>query len=103
MPDLVPRGDFAVPELGKINPYGVDDVARGEGWVNVGTGCAASGQPRVKSGWIPQVRWCGGHPCRWEPSGQLSAPDASRMRRTEFSRSLPSASFDNRPAHVLDA
>jgi len=29
--------DFLIPELGKVNPYGVYDLARNEGWVNVGT------------------------------------------------------------------
>ena len=28
--------DFVIPELGKINPYGVYDRTRNEGWVNVG-------------------------------------------------------------------
>jgi transposase len=28
--------DFEIPELGKVNPYGVYDIARNEGWVNVG-------------------------------------------------------------------
>ena len=35
-----PRGvnthDFADPELGKVAPYGVYDLSRNEGWVNVG-------------------------------------------------------------------
>ena len=29
--------DFADPELGKANPYGIYDVQRNEGWVSVGT------------------------------------------------------------------
>ena len=29
--------DFIIPELGRANPYGVYDLARNEGWVNVGT------------------------------------------------------------------
>ena len=29
--------DFLIPELGKVNPYGVYDPTRDEGWVNVGT------------------------------------------------------------------
>lgn len=33
--DLV--GDFKIPELGKIKPYGVYDLATNSGWVSVGT------------------------------------------------------------------
>ncbi|AKB33002.1 Mobile element protein [Methanosarcina siciliae HI350] len=29
--------DFKDKELGKVNPYGVYDIANNEGWVNVGT------------------------------------------------------------------
>ena len=36
-PEEVRVHDFAIPELGKVNPYGVYDVARDVGWVNVGT------------------------------------------------------------------
>ena len=28
--------DFEIPELGKVNPYGIYDLKRNEGWVNVG-------------------------------------------------------------------
>ena len=28
--------DFKIPDLGKVNPYGVYDISRNEGWVNVG-------------------------------------------------------------------
>lgn len=43
--ELRPRGDpekvlvhdFKIAELGKVNPYGVYDIARNYGWVNVGT------------------------------------------------------------------
>ncbi len=36
-PEEVRVHDFLIPELGKVNPYGVYDVARDVGWVNVGT------------------------------------------------------------------
>jgi hypothetical protein len=36
-PEEVRVHDFVIPELGKANPYGVYDVARDAGWVNVGT------------------------------------------------------------------
>ncbi len=35
-PELVRTHDFAIPELGKVAPYGVYDVAANEGWVNLG-------------------------------------------------------------------
>ena len=36
-PEEVRVHDFAIPDLGKVSPYGVYDPARNEGWVNVGT------------------------------------------------------------------
>lgn len=36
-PEKVRVHDFALPELGKVSPYGVYDRTRNEGWVNVGT------------------------------------------------------------------
>src|SRR5277367_6596587 len=35
-PELVRTHDFAIPELGKVAPYGVYDVAANDGWVNLG-------------------------------------------------------------------
>ena len=35
-PELVRVHDFAIKELGKVNPYGVYDVAKDAGWVSVG-------------------------------------------------------------------
>jgi transposase len=29
--------DFLIPELGRVTPYGIYDIARNTGWVNVGT------------------------------------------------------------------
>ena len=36
-PEEVRVHDFVIPALGKVNPYGVYDVTRDAGWVNVGT------------------------------------------------------------------
>jgi len=36
-PETARVHDFLIPELGKVNPYGVYDPTRNEGWVNVGT------------------------------------------------------------------
>jgi hypothetical protein len=35
-PEPVRVHDFKIPELGKVAPYGVYDIATNEGWVNVG-------------------------------------------------------------------
>lgn len=35
-PELVRVHDFKIPELGKVAPYGVYDIAANSGWVNVG-------------------------------------------------------------------
>jgi hypothetical protein len=35
-PEPVRTHDFAIPELGKVAPYGVYDVAANDGWVNLG-------------------------------------------------------------------
>ena len=36
-PEPVRVHDFKIPELGKVAPYGVYDIAANSGWVNVGT------------------------------------------------------------------
>ena len=36
-PEAVRVYDFGIKELGKVNPYGVHDLGRNEGWVNIGT------------------------------------------------------------------
>jgi hypothetical protein len=35
-PEPVRVHDFKIPELGKVAPYGIYDIANNEGWVNVG-------------------------------------------------------------------
>jgi transposase len=35
-PEQVSVHDFLIPELGRVSPYGVYDVAQNEGWVSVG-------------------------------------------------------------------
>jgi hypothetical protein len=35
-PERVRVHDFAIPELGRVSPYGVYDIGRNEGWVSVG-------------------------------------------------------------------
>ena len=35
-PEAVRVHDFIIPELGRVNPYGVYDVGQNTGWVSVG-------------------------------------------------------------------
>src|ERR1700682_4875934 len=35
-PEQVPVHDFLIPELGRVSPYGVYDLAQNEAWVSVG-------------------------------------------------------------------
>jgi hypothetical protein len=35
-PEAVRVHDFKIPELGKVAPYGVYDIAANQGWVSVG-------------------------------------------------------------------
>ena len=66
-PEEVRVHDFALPELGKIAPYGVYDIAANHGWVSVGidadTGAFAVASIR---------RW-------WQKLGQARYPNASRL------------------------
>jgi Rhodopirellula transposase DDE domain len=45
--------DFAIPELGKVAPYGVYDVAVNDGWVNLGIShdTAAFAVASIRSWW----------------------------------------------------
>jgi transposase len=36
-PEIVRVYDFIIPALGRVTPYGIYDIARNAGWVNVGT------------------------------------------------------------------
>jgi len=66
-PERVRVHDFAVPELGKVNPYGVYDLTQNAGWVSVGidhdTAAFAVGSIR---------RW-------WHSMGQPLYPAARRL------------------------
>ena len=66
-PETVRVHDFELPELGKVAPYGVYDIAANHGWVSVGidadTGAFAVASIR---------RW-------WHKLGQARYPDASRL------------------------
>ena len=55
--------DFADKKLGKVAPYGVNDIAANTGWVNVGTD-ADTGQFAVES----IRRW-------WTTMGAVTIPD----------------------------
>jgi transposase len=66
-PEKVRVHDFAVPELGRANPYGIYDVGRNEGWVSVGMDhdTAEFAVETIR-------RW-------WRTMGRKSYPEATRL------------------------
>ena len=66
-PETVRVHDFELPELGKVAPYGVYDIAANHGWVSVGID-ADTGAFAVES----IRRW-------WQKLGQARYPNASRL------------------------
>ena len=69
-PEAVRVHDFIDKELGKVNPYGVYNIARNEGWVSVGTDhdTAAFAVASIE-------RW-------WEVMGRTAYPGASTLMIT---------------------
>jgi len=66
-PEAVRTHDFVLPELGKVNPYGVYDPTRNEAWVNVGT------DHDTPSFAVASIRgW-------WENMGRQAYPEASSL------------------------
>jgi len=73
--ELRPRGDpepvrvhdFKIPELGKVAPYGVYDIAANQGWVNVGIDADTAAFA------VESIR------CWWERLGRARYPEASRL------------------------
>ena len=66
-PEPVRVHDFKIPELGKVAPYGVYDIAANHGWVSVGVD-ADTGAFAVES----IRRW-------WQKLGQVRYPKARRL------------------------
>jgi len=66
-PEPVRVHDFKIPELGKVAPYGVYDIAANSGWVNVGIDhdTAAFAVESIR-------RW-------WRALGKTRYPDASSL------------------------
>jgi transposase len=66
-PEEVRVYDFVVPELGRVSPYGVYDLAANTGWVSVGVDhdTAAFAVATIR-------RW-------WERSGRMRSPHAQRL------------------------
>ena len=59
--------DFKIPALGKVNPYGVYDISRNEGWVSVGTDHDTSAFA------VESIRqW-------WNTMGKIAYPDAHKL------------------------
>ncbi len=68
-PEPVRVHDFALPELGKVAPYGVYDIATNTGWANLGitSDTATFAVESIR-------RW-------WHELGQARYPDAKRLQR----------------------
>jgi hypothetical protein len=66
-PEPVRVHDFQIPELGKVAPYGVYDIAANQGWVNVGID-ADTAAFAVES----LRRW-------WDRLGRARYPEARRL------------------------
>ena len=66
-PELVRIYDFLIPELGRDTPYGIYDLARNSGWINVGTDhdTAAFAVASIR-------RW-------WYSMGKANYPRAQRL------------------------
>jgi Rhodopirellula transposase DDE domain len=66
-PEEVRVYDFPIPELGRDTPYGIYDLARNSGWVNVGTDhdTAAFAVASIR-------RW-------WDSMGRADYPRAERL------------------------
>ena len=66
-PEAVRVHDFELPELGKVAPYGVYDLAANQGWVSVGVDAdtAAFAVESIR-------RW-------WQRLGQARYPEAKRL------------------------
>jgi hypothetical protein len=66
-PEPVRVHDFELPELGKVAPYGVYDIAANDGWISIGIDAdtAAFAVESIR-------RW-------WQKLGQARYPNASRL------------------------
>jgi hypothetical protein len=59
--------DFKISGLGKVNPYGIYDISRNEGWVSVGTDHDTSAFA------VESIRqW-------WDTMGKVAYPDAHKL------------------------
>ena len=56
-PEPVRVHDFKIPELGKVTPYGVYDVAANHGWVNVGIDHDTGGLRRREHPPLVAIDW----------------------------------------------
>jgi hypothetical protein len=66
-PEKVRVHDFIIPELGRANPYGVYDIGKNLGWVNVGTDHDTSAFA------VESIRrW-------WKSMGSILYPEAERL------------------------
>ena len=65
-PEQVLVHDFLIPDLGRVSPYGVYDIAQNEAWVSVGTDHDTAFCRREIRRW-------------WRGMGQALYPSATRL------------------------
>jgi transposase len=66
-PEKVRVHDFLIPELGRVNPYGVYDLGQNEAWVSVGTDHDTAAFA------VESIR------CWWQAMGKPLYPQAKRL------------------------
>jgi transposase len=66
-PEAVRVHDFLIPELGRVNPYGVYDLGQNEAWVSVGTDHDTAAFA------VESIR------CWWQTMGKPLYPQAKRL------------------------
>lgn len=81
-PERVLMHDFLIPELGRVSPYGVSDVAHNEAWVSVGTDhdTAAFAVESIRRWWACS-RTGSIRTRRWRRPWARSIPLCARARR----------------------
>jgi hypothetical protein len=81
-PEPVRVHDFIIPELGKVAPYGVYDIAANHGWVSVGIDAdtAAFAVESIRRWWqkLGQARYPGAH--RLTITADCGGSNGSRVR-----------------------
>jgi hypothetical protein len=81
-PDAVRVHDFAIPDLGKVAPYGVYDIAANQGWVSVGSDAdtGAFAVESIRRGWRKLGRPCYRKPTKLTITADCGGSNGARVR-----------------------